>query len=64
MSTNGIEGCWAYVPVRQAPAKMDMDRIFFMASMIIHVFIIKIQHLDRHIVGRLCRAFRIDLYRL
>lgn len=24
----------------------------------------KIQHLDRHIVGRLCRAFRIDLYRL
>ena len=51
MSTNGIEGCWAYVPVRQAPAKMDMDRIFFHASMIIHVFIIKIQHLDRHIVG-------------
>lgn len=35
-----------------------------MASMIIHVFIIKIQYLDRHIVGRLCRAFRIDLYRL
>ena len=32
--------------------------------MVVHILIIKIQHLDRHIVGRLCRAFRIDLYRL